>query len=244
MARPGASEEVRLRKLRLALERAIARGLTSQTLTFKPMCELLQVTRPTLRDWLQEPEVEASGAFRAGAAGVEYEFNVMATLWVLIRSCERKRDERVIEHLRIREAIAGDKLDGAPAEMTVKDATDAYRLALQIITAEREAGRLVDVAEVETKFTEFVIALRDTLLSAPQRLDPTSEWTPEFREKFDNALADCMVHMRQAGQEALSPDHGTVPAGSDGKDNGAPQRAPVRRSRGAGAKRAGTVATA
>lgn len=217
MARPGASEEVRLRKLRAALDRAIAQGLVDKTLTFKPMCDLIKVTRPTLRDWLQEPEVEASGAFVTGSLGTEYQFNVMATLWVLIRHCERKRDERIIENMRIREAVAGDKLDGAPVEMTVKDATDAYKLSLSIITAEREAGRLVDVAEAEAKFNELVMVLRETLLSAPQRLDPTSEWAPEFREKFDNALADCMAQLREAGLEALSTDHGTVPAVPDGK---------------------------
>lgn len=244
MARPGASEQARLRKLRDALDRAIARDLVDQTLTFKPMCDLLRVTRPTLREWVQEPEIEASGAFTPGALGVEYKFNVMATLWVLIRFWERKRDERIIENMRVRDAVAGDKLDGAPTDMTVKDATDAYRLALQILTAEREAGRLADVAEVEAKFSGLVLVLRDTLLSAPQRLDPTSEWTPEFREKFDNALADCMVLLRQDGQEALSGDHGSVPTVSDGKSGGPAGRAAVRRSRGAGPQRSGTAAAA
>lgn len=228
MARPGASEEVRLRKLRAALDRAIAQGLMHQTLSFKPMCDLLQVTRPTLRDWLQEPEVEASGAFVPGSLGAEYQFNVMATLWVLIRHCERRRDERIIENLRIREAVAGDKLDGAPVDMTVKDATDAFRLGLQIITAEKDAGRLVDAEVAQATFNALVTGLGEGLLSAPQRLDPTNEWPPEFREKFDNALADCMALLREAGLEALSPDHGPVPAAPDGAGQRAPRRPKVR----------------
>lgn len=244
MARPAASEESRIRKLRAALDRAIAQDLVGQTLTLQPMAKLLQVSRPVLTEWLSEPEIESSGAFIPDNKSDQYCFNPIATIWVLIRWWEGKRDERVRKNLKIREVMAGDKLDGAPAEMTVKDATDAYRLALQIITAEKEAGQLVDAGAAAAKFNEFVTTLRETLLSAPQRLDPTSEWPPEFREKFDNALADCMVLMRQDGLEALSAGNGPLPASPDGQGERAAKRKATGRSRRSGAKRSGTAATA
>lgn len=244
MARPAASEESRIRKLRAALDRAIAQDLVGETLTLQPMAKLLLVSRPVLTEWLSEPEIESSGAFVPGSKADQYCFNPIATIWVLIRWWEGKRDEQVRKNLRIREAVAGDKLDGAPSEMTIKDATDAYRLALQILTAEKEAGRLVDVNEAESRFNSLVTAIREGLLSAPQKLDPTSEWSPEFREKFDNALADCMVLLRQAGQDSLSPINEPVPPSPDGKGQRAAQRTASGRSRKAGAKRTGTAATA
>lgn len=244
MARPGASEETRIRKLHEALRRAAAQDMLGEVLGQKPFAQLLQVQVTTLRPWLEDEEVAGCATFIAGGRGVDYQINPVATIWVLIRWFERKRDDRVRENLRVREMVAGDKLDGAPAEMTVRDATEAYRLALQIITAEKEAGRLVDTAVSEARFNQLVLAIREGLLSAPQKLDPTNEWAPEFREKFDNVLADCMVLLRHAGQEALSQSNGPVPAGADGAGQRAPQRQKAGRSGRARAKSVGAAATA
>ena len=244
MARPGASEETRIRKLHDALRRATSQNMLGEVIGQKPFAQLLQVQPSTLLPWLEDPDVADSGAFVAGARGIGYQINPVATIWVLIRWFERKRDQRVNENMRVREMVAGDKLDGAPVDMTVRDATDAYRLSLQIMTAEREAGRLVEAAEVEARFNALVTGIREGVLSAPQKLDPTSEWEPEFREKFDNALADLLVLLRQAGQDSLSPDNGPIPAGPDGQGERAAQRTATGRSRAAGAKRTGTAATA
>lgn len=242
MARKPASEDARIARLRTALDRAISQGLVTQVLKLKDMTALLGVNRQTMREWCEEPEVADSGALIPGSNGLSYEFNAVATIWVLIRHFERKRDARIREQLRIREAVAGDSLDSAPSEMTVRDAREALSLRLQLIEAEKQAGELVSRAEVETAFNGLTLAIREGLLSAPQKLDPTNEWSPEFREKFDNVLADLMVQLRQAGQEALSAADGldaASPAGT-GESTAEPVRAP-RRHR---SRRAGTAATA
>lgn len=244
MARIAASEETRIRRLHQSLRRAVAQDMIGEVMGQKPFASLLGVMPSTLRPWLEDPEVAESGAFVPGGRGFDYKINPIATIWVLIRWFERKRDERVRENLRVREMMAGDKLDSAPADMTVKDVTDAYRLALQILTSEKEAGKLVDAAESAARFNEFVLTLREAALASPQKLDPTNEWAPEFREKFDNALADLMVLLRQAGQDALSLDDGTVPAVPDGQDQRAPKRKAVRRSKTARASSAGTASAA
>lgn len=244
MARPGASEETRIRKLHDALRRATAQNMIGEVIGQKPFAQLLQVQPSTLRPWLEDPEVAASGAFVPGGRGVDYRIDPIATIWVLIRWFERQRDERVRENLRIRAMVAGDKLDGAPAEMNIRDAREAMQLYLQILAAEKEAGDLVEAATSTAAFTELVLGLREALLSAPQKLDPTNEWPPEFREKIDNALADCMVLLRQAGLEALSPPDGSVAERPDGADQRAPHRAKVRRPAQAGGKRARAPATA
>jgi len=244
MARIAASEDARIAKLRAALNRAIAQELVTQTLNGRQMQELLGVSKATLRDWCNEPEVADSGALIAGGKGIEVQFNVMATIWVLIRFWERKRDSRHRANMKIREAIAGDSLGDTPAGMSLADVNQATQIHLRLLESEKEAGTLIRADVAQAAMNQMVHAIREATLSAPQKLDPTNEWSPEFREKFDNVLADLMVQLRQAGQRALSPDDGPVPAGSDGKAGQSAKRAPVRRSRRDGPKRAGTAATA
>lgn len=244
MGRIAASEEARIAKLRAALARAVAQGLGNQVLTQEPMFQLLSVSRATLRDWCNEPEIAESGAFTGGSNGIPYEFNPVATIWVLIRWFERKRDERHRVNMKIREAVAGDSLGDTPAGMSLADVNQATQIHLRLLESEKEAGTLVRAADAQAAMNKLVLAFREATLSAPQKLDPTSQWSPEFREKFDNVLADLMGLLRHAGQEALSPDDGPVPAGPDEPGAGAAQRKAVRRPRSAGPKRAGTAATA
>lgn len=241
MARIAASEEQRLARLRAALGRAVSQGLVAETLKFEPMCKLLGVGRDALRDWCNEPEIAESGALIPGGNGMQYQFNPIATIWVLIRFFERKIEKRVRDNLKMREAVAGDSLDAVPAEMTLRDAREALALRLQLIEAEKQAGELVSRSEVEAAFNGLTVAIREALLSAPQKLDPTNHWKPEFRETFDNVLADLMVQLRQAGQEALSGD-GLDTAGPAGTGEGDPE--PVRAPKRHRPRRARTAATA
>lgn len=244
MGRPAASEDARITRLRAALDRAISQGLVTEALNFGAMAKLLGISRTTLREWCSEQDIASSGALIGGDRGIDYEFNPIAMIWVLIRFWERKRDERTRANLRIREAVAGDSLDSVPSELTIKQASEALDLHLKLLDIERAAEKLVAADEVRAAVNKLVLGLREATLSAPQKLDPTNEWPPEFREQFDNVLADLMVLLRQAGQEALSPDNGPVPAGSTGKGEGAPKRQAVRQRRSGGAKRAGSAATA
>lgn len=244
MGRIAASEEARIAKLRAALSRASMQGLVAQSLNAKQMQELLGVSRSTLRDWCNEPEVANSGALVGGSKGIEYEFNAVATIWVLIRFWERKRDDRHRVNMQIREAIAGDSLGDTPAGMSLADVNQATQLHLRLLESEKEAGTLVRASDAQAKYNALVLAMRDATLSAPQKLDPTSEWAPEFREQIDNVLAELMGLLRHAGQDALSPDDRLLPTGTDGKAARVAKRTPVRRSRSACAKRTGPAATA
>lgn len=225
MARPGASEDVRIRKLYGSLERAKTAGLVGQVLTQAPMCELLGVKPATLRPWLDDEEVENSGAFIRGGRGADYSFDPIATIWVLIRFFERQRDAKASQNMRLRRMVAGDRLDDAPDDMTVRDVREAMQLHLQILEADKEAGRLIDAEASARRYSELVLAMREACLSAPQKLDPTNQWEPEFREKFDNALADFMVLLRQAGEGLIGDE--TVPRRADAAGKRAASRRPA-----------------
>lgn len=229
MASKATDPAARLKKLWPALERA-AKLEPGEVLTQEPMCKLLGVSRMSLRDWCNDIEgFEDSGAFRRGGNGVNYEFNPVACVLFLIRHFERQRDEKREANLRVRKMVAGDKLDGAPDDMTMRDVREATQVYLQILALEKEAGRLIDAQRSSLRYNELVLALRETLLGAPQRMDPTNTWEPEFREKFDNALADLMVLLRETGQEqAIGLSNGTDPRRPDGKGKRASKRRAAR----------------
>lgn len=243
MARPGASEETRIRKLKDALQRA--KSFTpGQMIGQRAMCELLGVSAMTLREWLDDPEVEGSGAFKRGGMGHGYEFNPVLTIWVLLWFFERKRADSIHANARIRGMVVGDKLDDAPPEMTMRDVKEAMQVSLQILAAEKESAKLVDAAEAAATYRNLLLSIRDTLLGSPQRLDPTNAWPTEFREMFDNALSDCLVALRQAGQDVLSDPDATIPARPHAPADRSGGRKAAGRRAGAGTKRARPTTTA
>ena len=191
------------------------------------MAGLLNVTRHTLVEWCDDIEgFEQSGCWRRGGNGIGYEFNPLATIWFLIRHFERVQAEEVDKLQKQRSLIAGDKLDSVPDEFTIKDSKDALALHLQIIAAEKDAAKLVDAEESHGLFNDLIIRLREECLSAPQKLDPTNEWEPEVREKFDSVLADLMLLLQESGigfvREAEA--NGSVPRSLDGPGESAAER--------------------
>lgn len=236
MARPGASEETRIRKLKDALQRA--KSFTpGEMIGQRAMCELLGVSAMTLREWLDDPEVDGSGAFKRGGMGHGYQFNPVLTIWVLLWFFERKRSDAVLVNARMREMVVGDRLADAPADMTMRDVKEAMQVNLQLLAAEKEAGTLVEASEAAATYRNLLLSIRDTLLGSPQRLDPTNAWPTEFRETFDNALSDCLVLLREAGQEALSEPDAAIPARPDAPADRSGGRKAAGRRAGAGAKR-------
>ncbi len=243
MARLGASEEQRIAKLHDALRRARELYQPGERIGHKAMCGLLGITHYTLREWLEDPQVELSGAFVRGGRGHGYEFDPVLMIWVFLWFWERKRSEKVLANAKVREAVGG-KLDDAPGDMTMREVRDAMQVSLQLLTAEKEAGELVKAAEAASTYRTLVMGLRETLLSAPQRQDPENKWPTELREMFENALSDCLVLLRGAGQEALSEPDATIPKRSDGARNASGKRKPPRTPAKPRAKSAGTASTA
>jgi len=244
MAQIGASEDTRIAKLRDALQRARQEFTLADTIGQKPMCQLLGVTHSTLVPWLDDPMVASSGAFVRGGRGVGYEFNPVPTILALIAYFERQRADKIIANTEMRDKVGGDRLRDAPAEMTMREVRDAMQVSLQIRAAEKQECKLVDAAEAQATYRNLLLSIRDTLLGAPQQLDPTNTWSTELREMFDNALSDCLVLLREAGQDALSEPDATIPKRAHGSAVRSGKRAAPRKPAKPRAKRTGPAATA
>lgn len=225
MARPGESEASRLRKLETALGRA--RSIKpGEVFAFTPMKELLGVSVNTLREWCDEPDIDQSGAFIRGGNGVAWEFNPVAMIWVLIRHFERKRDALVNENQRIRDMVGGDKLAGVPVDFNLTDTKRMVDLHLQLRSAEEADGTLIEAATAAEAVTAMVRDLRETVLTAPQEMDPTNSWDTEFREKFDSVLSRFMLRLQAAGRDCVKKlrPNGPLTTDTDAQGRGSSRR--------------------
>lgn len=173
-------------------------------LTSRPMSELLAVSWPTLRDWCDDiAGFEESGAFVRGGNGVEWEFKPVATLRFLVRRFEAQLKSRAARAKTIRRAVAGDVLDGLPADFDLDEITKMIRAA-SLVREERERqGELVNRARVETAIREMVSRMQQAGVKAAHEQDPTGQWPPDVREKFEDAFNNLLVTMARAGEECL-----------------------------------------
>lgn len=228
MPRGASSPKARLAKLHKSLIRAQRECEPGTVLSQQPMYNLLGVTRHTLTEWVNEIEgFEESGCFSRGGNGIGYEFNPIATIWFLIRHFEQVEAGEVAKLQEQRKMIAGDKLDSVPEGFTIKESKEALELHLSIISAERDAGKLIDAEKSSAMFNDLIVRMREECLSAPQKLDPTNDWDPEVRASFDKMLADFMLLLQDAGKDFVkgSMTNGSVSAGTNGAGAGSAERA-------------------
>lgn len=204
MAKAGVSESARIRKLIEALDRAKRDCPPGTVLTSQPMCQLLRVSWPTLRDWCRIPEVEASGAFTTGDNGVEWQFAPIATLWVLIRHFEQTRDAKIERNRRAVGIATGDALQNVPEEFDLRDTRELVRLLTEVRNRQEADGKLVDAEVMASAIREMVTAIQGATLTSATVLDPTGEWDPEFREAFDDAMSRALVLQADAAEKCLA----------------------------------------
>lgn len=203
MARSATSLAARLQRLEAARVkvRAMKRGAV---LTFEPMMELLGVSRPILRDWCRDiPGFAESGAFEGGGNGIEYRFNPGATVRFLIKHFAAERDARVKKAREVRRMVAGDRLDDLPEDFDL----DEIRKMIAVTAALREererAGELVDAAKARDALRTMMTEMQQAGVKAASQQDPTGQWSPEIREKFEDAVNNVLVVMGRAGETAL-----------------------------------------
>jgi hypothetical protein len=215
MAKAGNSLAARLRKLDAALERAkkLPRGttLTGQSTKELSMAEVLGVSWPVLRGWCKDvPGFEESGAFTRGGNGIDYEFKPVATVRFLIKHFTAERDARARKAREVRRMVAGDQLDGLPDEFDL----DEIRKMIQVHAALREerqkAGELVEAGKLREALNGMMSEMQQAGVKAASQQDPTGQWPPEIREKFEDAINTVLVTMGRAGERVLKLCGGTA----------------------------------
>lgn len=204
MARPATNPATRLVQLGKALEKAKALP-RRQTLTAKPMCELLGVSWPTLQGWCDDiPEFGESGVFERGARGIEWTFRPVATIKALIKHFEAERDKRAAKARQVRKIVGGQDFDDAGLDLSIEELTKVVRLAAELQQQRERSGQLVDAAKAASAITMMCSKIQQAVLRAAQEEDHAGEWPPEIRESFENATRRILLKIELAAQECLS----------------------------------------
>ncbi len=204
MARPVTSPSARLRLLTasLAKAKALKRGTV---LNAKPMCELLGVSWPVLREWCDDlPGFAESGAFTAGGNGIEWTFKPVATVNFLIRHFEGVKKAQIATAQQVRRAIAGDGLADAPAEMSLDEIAKALKVAAAMREERERQGQLIEVAKVATLADGMITRLQQAAIQAGREYDPTGQWPVEYSEMWQRAIENVALAAGQAGAGFLS----------------------------------------
>lgn len=203
MSKANQSLDARLRSLDKAL--AKAKKLNGRKISFEPMLEVLGVSRPVLRDWCNEiPGFADSGAFVKGDKGIAWEFKPVATVRFLIKHFQAERNKRQNAAAKVRRAIGGSELEGAPADMDLAEIKRALEVRSELVRQRREEGRLVDREVAERAFNEAFSAMQQAGVQAGREQDPTGRWPVEYREAWENAMDGIMLRMEQAAASALN----------------------------------------
>lgn len=202
MARSKASLSARLRKLRAARQRIFSLPL-GQTLTATPMAKLLGVSWPTLRDWCNEIEgFDQSGAFEAGAEGVEYQFCPVRTVWFLIDYMERESAEQADKNRGLQES-AGMTLPDGEDDVTFEEARGLVNMTVTMVSAKREAGEYTPTREWSAFLEGYNQRVVNGILGVSTRVDPNGALPPAVRRQMDSELRDLAATVHQSASKFI-----------------------------------------
>lgn len=203
MARPAQNPSVWLRKLETAKIKAasLKRG---ETLSAKPMAEMLGISWQTLKDWCDAiPGFAESGAFDPGGNGIEWTFRPGKTIAFLVKHYEAERARSARKAKRVRKIVGASALAEVPDEYSLEELSKMLRLSVDLQDAKVKSGRLIDAAVAVSAFGQMFTSLQQSVLLAAQEQDPTGSWPPEVRESFEDATRSILLKMEQAGQDCL-----------------------------------------
>jgi hypothetical protein len=210
LARPTASIDARLKRLREAKDRIAASAQPGTVLGFVPMMELLGVSRRTLQDWTRDiPEFDGAGCFNAGAQGVGYEFNPAATVWFLIHHFEMERRREIDAARKTREMVGGAQvLEALPEGFTLKEIQEAIRTSAMVREERIRSGEFVEVAPLRESLRAVFGTMQETLVTSASRADPTGQWPGYMRESFEDEIGRIGMDMVRAGETVLGDLNG------------------------------------
>lgn len=211
MARPATSPAVRVAELRKALDKA-KKLPRKQTLTAKPMSELLGVSWPTLQKWCDDiPGFSTSQAFVRGDRGIEWTFHPVATVNGLIKHFEAEREARAAKANKLKRIITGSDATGPGEDLSIEELAKTVQLYTQVQSMRERDGSRVDAGLAASAITTLCSEIQQAVMRSAQEEDPTGEWPAEVREAFENSMRRILLRIEQAGEKCLRTLRGVDP---------------------------------
>jgi hypothetical protein len=192
------SPRTKIERLKMALP-AARKLKPNETLTAKPMAELIGVRWPTLREWVDEcPGLESAGAVLRGGQGTEYIFRPKAAINALIKHFGSQVAQAAKKARRTRQIIGAESMLDVPEDFSLDETRKLLDTAIRFQDAKVNSGELVRrnhvVAILNRTFPEMLHAG----LLAAQQADPNGRWSPDQR-----IAAETVARMMLAAQQSI-----------------------------------------
>ncbi|WP_333837944.1 hypothetical protein [Novosphingobium sp.] len=214
MGRPGTSINARIAKLEAASERAkkIPRG---SVLASRPMCEVLGVSWPTLREWCNEfHELEASGAVVRGGNGIEWEFKPAPTVRIILKAMKSQRDGQARKSREISRAI-GVSLSPDEAAPSLAETKDLVNLTLAVVAAQEKQGRYTPTEQMLDFIDRYNRRVVEGIMGVRTRMDPNGKLPPQVRAEIDKHLRAVATEVHGEAERFIEENRaGTIQAGA------------------------------
>lgn len=203
MARPAATPSARLRALDLAATKAsgLKRG---EKVTARPMCEMLGVSWPVLRDWCDTlPGFAESGAFQRGGNGIEWVFHPRKVVAFLRKHFESQQRASARRAKKIQRLVGMQEEAVETADLSLDEMAKMIRLSNMLQEQQERQRKLVNAEVAAKAIREMCGSMQQAVLRSAQEQDPMGQWPPEIRESFEKAMRTVLLVMERAGRECL-----------------------------------------
>ena len=187
MGRQSTNLSARISRLEAAKKRADKLGVR-QTLSFKPMVELLGVSRPTLTEWCDNvPGFEEAKCFKRGGNGIEWEFKARKTVDFLLDHFRSVAEKQAAKSREISKAV-GVTLPDAEHSPSLAETKQLVELTMTVTGAAEKQRMYVLADDVQSFMVGYNQSVVDGILGVRTKVDPNGKLPPAVRKQVDEYL--------------------------------------------------------
>jgi hypothetical protein len=200
MARPAQGDRIKLDRLRVARPKAqqLARGVK---LDAKPMAELLGLSWPALRDWVDAtPALETKGAVKRGGNGVPWEFKPLRAIDLLIAHFTARTEKQAQKNKAIRKAVGVSLPDDEDAA-TFVETKQMVDMTLSVVAAREKQREYTPKGEMLAFIEGYNQTVTAAILGVRTRVDPNGNLPPHVRSAVDDYLRSVATHVHAAAMK-------------------------------------------
>lgn len=202
MARSTTNLTARIKRLEAAKARADA--LSAKTiLSFKPMAELLGVSRQVLTGWADEVKgFEESGAFKRGGNGIEWEFRPRKTVDFLLRHFRKMAESQSRKSRELTRSI-GVSLAENDEATSLAEVKDRVNLTLAVTAAAEKQGHYTPAEDMRAFITGYNQSVVDGIMGVKTKVDPNGNLPPLLRKQVDEYLRSVAAAVHASAQRYI-----------------------------------------
>lgn len=210
MARPKADPSDLLKRIDAAMQ--IAKR--SDVLDAEGMAACLGMTWRNLKVTHLDPD-PAFPVKKRGAEGIAWEFHVLTVLRHMRKRARERIEKAATQAKRLQQLTNFTVPDEETDALTLVELSKLAELTTKVQAAKERQGGYVPSDKLRLFLGRYHSKIRDALLGAPAKVDPTGSLPPETRALLDNEVRSLIVQAEAAVETFLRNwDEGIQQAGT------------------------------